>query len=154
MTALQKGLILAAAQLALVMSLGAKLLADRATRPRIWVKAAPFDPSLPIRGRYVSLRLTVEVRGFPNGAIYAPAALSVEDGKLVATPDDGSNVHVMFVNPSISEPVAYFIPEHVPDPSRRAPGEELWVEVTVPKRGPPRPIRLGVKKDGVLTPLE
>jgi hypothetical protein len=40
----------------------------------------------------------------------------------------------------------------VPDPSIRAPGEELWVEVTLPRRGPPRPIRLGVKKDGVMIP--
>jgi hypothetical protein len=54
----------------------------------------------------------------------------------------------------LQEPVAYFIPEHVPDPSRRAAGEELWVEVTVPKKGPPRPIRLGVKKAGTLTPLD
>ena len=33
-------------------------------------------------------------------------------------------------------------------------GEELWVEVTLPKQGGPRPIRLAVKKDGVLAPLE
>jgi hypothetical protein len=42
----------------------------------------------------------------------------------------------------------------VKDPSRREPDEELWVEVTVPARGAPRPIRLGVKKNGVVTPLE
>jgi hypothetical protein len=54
----------------------------------------------------------------------------------------------------LTQPVAYFIPEHVADPSRRAPGEELWVEVTVPRAGLPRPIRLGVKKDGVLTPID
>ncbi len=30
----------------------------------------------------------------------------------------------------LSEPVAFFIPEHAPDPSRRDPGEELWGEVT------------------------
>ena len=50
--------------------------------------------------------------------------------------------------------LAFFIPEHVPDPSFRAPGEELWAEVTLPRKGPPRPIRLAVKKDGVLTPLK
>jgi len=50
--------------------------------------------------------------------------------------------------------LAYFIPEHVPDPSLRPPGEELWVEVTLPRRGPPRPIRLAVKKDGKLTLLK
>jgi len=54
---------------------------------------------------------------------------------------------------ALSEPVAFFIPAHVVDPSRRPPGEELWVEVSVPKEGPPRPVRLGVKKDGVITPL-
>jgi hypothetical protein len=52
-------------------------------------------------------------------------------------------------------PLVYFVPEHVEDPSRRPQGEELWVEVTLPKKGPPRPIRLGVKKgDGPITPLE
>ena len=65
-------------------------------------------------------------------------------------PDDGSLRRVAV----LVEPVAYFIPEHVPDPSRRLPGEELWVEVTLPKQGGPRPIRLAVKKDGVLTPLD
>jgi hypothetical protein len=153
MTSLQKSLILAGVQVAMVMSLGAKLVIDRSMLPRVWVKTLPFDPDLAIRGRYVSLSLMVEVRGFPDGAIYAPAELSVEDGKLVAKPSDDSNVHIMVSNSSISEPVAYFISEHVVDPSWRKAGEELWVEVTVPKRGPPRPIRLGVKKDGVLTPL-
>jgi hypothetical protein len=52
------------------------------------------------------------------------------------------------------EQAPFFIAEHVPDPSRRGPGEELWVEVSVPAKGIPRPIRLGVRKDGVLTPLE
>jgi hypothetical protein len=154
MTALEKGLILAGAQVALVFSLGGKLLMDRASLPRVWVKTAPVDPNLPIRGRYVSLRLLVEERGFPNGAVYAPAELSVEDGKLIAKPSDDSNVHIMVGRASIAGPLAYFIPEHVPDTSRRALGEELWVEVTVPRHGPPRPLRLGVKKDGVLTPLE
>jgi len=54
---------------------------------------------------------------------------------------------------TLDQLLAFFIPEHVPDPSVRAPGEELWAEVTRPRRGPPRPIRLAVKKDGVLTPL-
>jgi hypothetical protein len=50
--------------------------------------------------------------------------------------------------------VAFFITEHITDPSRRQEGEELWVEVTIPKKGPPRPIRLGVKKsEGPIIPL-
>jgi hypothetical protein len=51
--------------------------------------------------------------------------------------------------------VAFFIPPRVADPSRRLPGEQLWVEVTLPVEGPPRPIRLGVKRGaGPITPLE
>ena len=55
----------------------------------------------------------------------------------------------------VDQAVAYFIPEHIPDPSIRAAGEDLWVEVTVPNKGPPRPIRLGVKKgEAPIAPLE
>ena len=55
----------------------------------------------------------------------------------------------------LDKPVPFFIPEHIPDPSRRAPDEKLWVEVTIPKKGPPRPIRLGVSKgDGPIVPLQ
>ena len=51
--------------------------------------------------------------------------------------------HVRFVQRQdrrlavLEQPVAFFIPEHVPDPSRRGLGEELWVEVTLPRKGPP-----------------
>ena len=158
MTPLTKGLVLGGVQVAMVLSLGGKLLVDRATQPRVWVKVVPFDPHLPIRGRYVSLQVMAEARGFEPGVLYTTAQLSVEDGKLIARPTEDTSATMVRItgNPpvaNLSEPVAFFIPEHVPDPSRRPSGEELWVEVTVPKKGPPRPIRLGVKKDGVLTPL-
>jgi hypothetical protein len=114
-----KALVVAALHVALVISIGVKLLYDRATRPRIWVETRNYDPYLPVRGRYVWLR-------------------------LVNNPQINSQ-----------EPVLYFIPEHAPDPTRRQPGEQLWVEVTLPKKGPPRPIRLGVKKNGgEITPLD
>ncbi len=54
----------------------------------------------------------------------------------------------------LKQAVAYFLPNGAADPSIRPVGEELWVEVSVPKTGAPRPIRLAVKKDGRLTPLE
>jgi hypothetical protein len=168
MTPLTKGLLIGAIQVAIVSSLGAKLLVDRATRPRIWVRAAPVDPNLPIRGRYVRMR----IEAVPSGdAIVGnqpwnrvSVLLSERRGQLVATPDPSGSSHV-WVQPTtragenreavvvLIEPVAYFIPEHAADPSSRSPGEELWVEVTVPRAGLPRPIRLGVKKDGVLTPI-
>jgi hypothetical protein len=190
MTGLRKGLILLGVHLVLVLSLGGKLMYDRATRPRAWVKAAPVDPSLPIRGRYVSLRVEVPVEGVvlppvrprpshlkeadpwpPRWETYpiqvelnpstaglvarkAPAGMSREDYR-----SNGFMTEAARSLPreqwtvTMSEPLAFFIPEHVPDPSRRLVGEELWVEVTLPKKGPLRPVRLAVKKDGVLTAL-
>lgn len=159
MRSLYKGLILTAAQLALVTSLGAKLLIDRQTCPRVWVRTAPVDPDLPIRGRYVSLQAEVDASRivFKNSYSWGYGKLTVENGQLIAVPAT-SSTGVLLSRPRnnvavIAEPLAFFIPEHATDPSRRAPGEELWVEVTVPRQGPPRPIRLGVKRDGVLTPL-
>jgi hypothetical protein len=154
----RKGLIVAALHVALVSSLGAKLLLDRATQPRVWVRTAPYDPNLPIRGRYVRLRIEVRTDGQkPAGAV----ELSVRNGQLVAMPaSDSTGLDVQDVQRGgrsltiLSQPLAYFIPDHVPDPSIRGSDEELWVEVTIPKSGAPRPIRLGVKKDNVLTPLE
>ena len=116
---IRKGIAVTLLHLAIVASLGAKLLYDRATRPRVWTRVAPIDPDHPLRGRYVSLRIAW-----------------ADDAKLT------------------NERLAFFIPEHVPDPSVRAADEELWAEVTLPRKGGPRPIRLAVKKDGVLTPLD
>ena len=48
----------------------------------------------------------------------------------------------------LSMPVAFFLPEHVDDPTRLPPGTQLWAEVTVPAEGPPRPIRLALRRDG------
>lgn len=163
-TAMRKGLILAAIHLALVGSLGAKLLIDRATRPRVWARTAPVDPNLPIRGRYVRLRVEGRASGAPSESWESePVTLRADNGVLVFDRVDesaGSGLRARTTGTrdgervaQLNQALAFFIPEHVPDPSRRAPGEELWVEVTLPKAGPPRPIRLGVKKDGVLTPL-
>jgi hypothetical protein len=116
----RKGLLLCGIHIALLAAIGGKFLIDRATLPRVWVLVGSYDPDLPIRGRYVSLRL------------HPPSAQP---------------------NSAFARPVAFFIPEHAPDPTQRPPGEQLWAEVTVPKEGPARPIRLGVKTNGVLTPL-
>jgi hypothetical protein len=54
---------------------------------------------------------------------------------------------------SLMEPVAFFLPQHAIDPFVRSAGEELWMEVTVPKAGPPRPIQLAIKRGDSFTPL-
>jgi hypothetical protein len=149
-----RGLAVALLQCLIVLSVAGKYAMDRERLPRVWVKAAPFDPNLFVRGRYVSLRLQVEAP--PDAGQWTSARLSAVESRLVATPDPAGSVHIAPGGDrwTLVEPVPFFIPEHVPDPSRRAPGEELWVEVSVPARGSPRPIRLGVKRNGVLTPLE
>jgi len=166
-----KGLVIAAVHLALVASLGAKLLYDRETRPRVWTLTVPYDPDLPIRGRYVSLRLVVEPRGFQQAGTDAGRQmqrvfLRAEAGRLLADANPGANgddradLFVWFTQRDgepravLNQSVAFFIAEHIPDLSRSSLDEELWVEVTLPKKGPPRPIRLGVKKhDGPIEPL-
>jgi hypothetical protein len=156
------GVTLALVHMALVGSLGLKLMLDRTRLPRGWARTAPFDPSLPIRGRYVRLRLQAPVAG-PLGERVPDdlhrVRLGETDGHLVAQIDDstgGATARVQSADRSalLTEPVAYFIPEHAADPSVRSAGEELWAEVTIPRRGPPRPIRLGVWRDGRLTPLD
>jgi hypothetical protein len=125
MTWIRKGLILAVFQCLLVLSLGGKLLYDRSTCPRVWVKTAPWDPNLPLRGRYLALTLRPET-GVPY---YAETT-----GQMVL----------------------YFVPEHtLPfETMGRAPdAPELWVEVTIPHHGPPRPIQLATKRAGKLEPL-
>jgi hypothetical protein len=126
MNSLQKGMALGALQCGLVLSLTGKLFYDRATCPRVWVKTAPYDPSLPIRGRYLSLLLAPE-----PGTPYF---------------DRTSQQRVLFFVPeqrTEAEPLRFV---------RNLP--EVWAEVTIPNSGPPRPIRLGTKKDGQIQPLE
>lgn len=157
----RKGLIVALIHVAMVASLGAKLLVDRATHPRVWARVAPYDPDLPIRGRYVSLQIEGTFAGTaPAGT--AEVTLADQNGALVFVPTtqttgltavtrgrrDGGTAAVL------TDPIAFFIPEDQLDPSNRPVDEELWAEVTLPAHGPPRPIRLGVKKNGTLTPLK
>lgn len=151
---MNKGLILAAIHVALALGTAGKYLYDRSTLPRVWTRAAPFDPDMPIRGRYVSLQVEVEPVNIAES--HGLAALSVRNGKLTASAAvPGEPVRRFEPNRyMLSKPVVFFLPEHVPDPSIRSAGEQLWVEVSVPPQGPPRPVRLGVKRgEGSIEPL-
>ena len=125
-SALQNGIALGVLQCALALSLTGKLVYERATRPRVWVKATRRDPELPIRGRYLALRLAPE----PNTAYF---------GTLDR------------------QEVVYFVPGHLTrleDLTVRGESPEIWAEVTIPRKGPPRPIRLGMKQSGRSEPVE
>jgi hypothetical protein len=171
---LYKSLLLAALHVALVCTLGAKLLYDRAHRPRIWIKSAVYDPNLPIRGRYLGLTIEVPAErftshtmkqayrdGYIDSEYFSPdhCDLVLRGNQLIAVANqDGdyyANVrrHDQDVVAQINNQSLYFVPEHADSALLRKSGEELWFEATIPRKGPPRPIRLGIKKDGVLTPL-
>ncbi len=167
-----RGLIVAALHLAIVLSMTARYAWDRDRLPRAWARTVNYDPNLPVRGRYVNLRVVVPLEGDPGNEWMVRARLSIRDHKLMATvdPTGSATLHGQqrirgaLVTPgpiseiekdwALDKPVAFFLSEHAADPTQRKPGEELWVEVSVPAKGQLRPVRLGVQKDGALTPLE
>ena len=168
MNSIMKAVAVVLLHMAIILSLGAKLLYDRAYRPRVWVKTASVDPDLPIRGRYLTLSLQVhapDLREQPSkdGYMCIPVYLSVENNQLVAHRATGnSNLTVTNwgrgttqIGPvvySLSPPIAFFLPEHAEGPLLRR-GDELWAEVTIPRKGPPRPLQLAVKSGKQWRPL-
>jgi hypothetical protein len=170
MSPLVRGAVIALVQVALVAAVGGKLLYDRVVLPRAWIETAGVDPDLPIRGRYVSLNLVlpaVEEASVDAEATLAFGRIELRDGRAVAILAGGAapapdaehplqfvrNVGMAGARWQTLVPVAFFLPEHVRDPTLdRRPGE-LWVEATLPRRGAPRPLRLGVERDGRIEPL-
>ena len=170
MKSLYKGLLIALLHVVIVSSLGAKFLYDRVHRPRVWIRSALYDPNLPIRGKYLSLSIEVPAEGFtkqdriygtyPN-EYFTPnrCNLVLRGEQLLAVANDRGDfwVNVQRRDNSlvaiINGQTAYFLPEHKSGLVLHDRSEELWIEATIPRKGPPRPIRLGIKKAGVLTPL-
>jgi hypothetical protein len=177
-------------QLLIVSTVAAKYLYQRATCPRVWTRTAAYDPDMVLRGRYLSLRLTVDgcgstlpsaksaefprgVDGVPRGnsfsiraanTVWFQAKLAVKDNKLIAIrvpeSDTSTGTQTIAGGPgvscdqmSLSTPVDFYIPEHATDPARLQHGQELWIEVTIPPKGPPRPLQLALKERGTWKPL-
>lgn len=165
MTPQIRGLFVAFIHVALVASVGAVLLYDRAILPRAWVETAGVDPDLPIRGRYVALRLlfpaAVEPPGNGEPGRARAGQIEVRDGRAVVVLQDAGDDRAVdgrslyFTGRStpngprwmLTEPVAFFLPEHAPDPTRDVAPGELWLEVSIPVRSAPRPIRLERRRE-------
>jgi hypothetical protein len=114
-----------------------------------------------------------DVNGVPNGEDYSVAApifvefaaqLAVRNNRLVAIRiSDGEDAPVgenVIAQTGIScdamrlsAPVNFYTPEHAPGTLLTKAGQELWVEVTVPPKGPPRPIQLALKDNSAWKPL-
>jgi hypothetical protein len=90
----------------------------------------------------------LKVEGNKLVALRIPEADSQSGGQIVAA-WPGSSCEEMRLN----EPVDFYIAEHAASPTPVKPGQELWIEVTVPAKGPPRPIQLALKQDGAWKPL-
>jgi len=177
-------------QLALVSTIAAKYLYQRWTCPRVWTRAAAFDPQSPMRGRYLALQLIVDgcqstlpsARNatFPrdvNGAVKpGPYVLRPNDVDFRANLKAGNNALVAVriegtEDPNAGEVVVgaagspcnqmqlesstdFFLSDTAQSPLPLRPGQELWIEVTVPPHGPPHPMQLAVKDNGAWKPLE
>ena len=168
----RRALLLMLAQILLLGVVAGKLIYDRSVWPRGWVQALALDPDLPIRGRYLRLDATIPLMSPPAapdgdgpGHDAHPVRLEVEPdtGRVrgVRAEDHSSQALVRSVQTPqgeivwvLTEPLVYFLPESAPDPSRLAPGETLWSEVTVTPQGRLRPIRLGLRRDSSIEPLD
>jgi hypothetical protein len=171
MKTIYKGVAVALLHVLIVASVGGKFLYDRAHRPRVWVRTGWVDPDLPLRGRYVDLRVEVQAQWVKEkNTSWSWVTLAAGKETLVARESD-VDTGLSVVNPSVNfanrpsqpnrpgpdrlflnESVLFFLPEHADFP-RLKPGDELWAEVTVPRKGPPRPIQLALKRGGEWKPL-
>lgn len=179
------------AQLALVSLVAGKYLWQRWTCPKVWTRTVAVDPELPMRGRYLSLQLTVDGCGstlpsakaaqFPrdvNGAAVAgpygirPAdmvefngELKVANNKLVAVkiedPGKADTGQLIAAWPGtqcdemrLEKPVDFFIADRAQSPVPVKRSQELWIEVTLPPKGPPRPLQMALKDNGVWKPVD
>lgn len=175
MSPMTKAIAVATIQVLIVCSLGAKLLYDRHTRPQAWFRAQRYDPNLPIRGRYLNLQVEVQDPrtaeeaqqnsgsqnfGSQNFGQQVCGSIAIRGESPVAVFDNGqpgdcNNLTFQLWSSNgqtvlrVMEPVLFFIPETATDPTPRASTkDELWVLATIPRKGPPRPIALGIKKAG------
>ena len=180
MSPMGRAVLLLAVQAVLVLSIAGKYLYERKTCPRVWVRAAQHNPNAPLRGRYLAMQLAVDACGLPRDEAHhykadfgsvLPAGhwrwtvrLEVQGGKLVPVlasdtdrPEMTDELTLWGNRPceraTLSQGVEYFISDTAKSPFPPKKDEELWVEVTVPKMGPPRPVQLAVSKNGVFTPL-
>ena len=170
-------------QCLLVSSIAGKYLYERVTRPRVWARVAPYDPNLPMRGRYLALSLLVDTCSLPHDhnsenrwdrydpnhkntqwwqwrvrTVARDGKLVVEDARDVLPYSDTQtiwgNSDQLCSRVTLAPPVDLFIADTAKTPFPLAAGKELWVEVTVPPQGPPRPIQLAISGPGQWEPLK
>jgi len=150
------GLVLAVIQSGAIAGLGVKASADRERLPRAWVKVRPVNTRVAVTGRYLQLYLVPESDVDPTK--WPRVALSIRDGRVVARAVGGNGVRLFKPRDAGSLPavlfpaVEHYVPPSGEEPARLAT-KDLWMEVSVPARGAPRGVQLGVMVDGRIRPL-
>jgi len=176
------GLILLTVQLLIVLSVAGKYLYERRFYPRVWTPAMQVDPNLPLRGRYLALQLMIDACSLPKDAQYyrpggRPEIASLTSGwswpidpvpvngrlgaRLADPGSENGKTQEIFLQehaPCTQAPFSrgelYFIPDTANPPFPLRPGQQLWVEVTLPPSGPPRPIQLAIADSSGFHPLK
>ncbi|WP_420239171.1 hypothetical protein ACOBR2_06190 [Telmatobacter bradus] len=98
-------------------------------------------------------------------SISFPVHLKVENNTLLALWPEGeprmpadlsatANTDTPCSELVLDQPVDYFIGDVAQSPLPLKSGQELWIEVTVPPAGPPRPLQLALKENNIWKPLE
>jgi hypothetical protein len=176
------------AQLAIVASVAAQYLYQRAFNPKVWARAVAAESQPAVSGSYLRLQLIVDgcqstlpsakAAEFPRdfsgaatqgkfglraGSLFR-ADLKVQGNRFVAinavadeTGLKGQQVIAVPGTPCdqmlLYAPVAIYVGGKAIDASRLSAGQELWIEVTIPKTGPPRPVQLALKDNGAWKPV-
>ena len=151
MTPLLRGSSVALIQMALLLGIAGTYQVERIHDPHVFIETTPVDPNLPIRGRYLTLSAKVEMSAKQEVEQGVPIKVRLQsvNARLVATPDQQGDIMVLAMPCGqtrcyrLAEPLAYFIAEHAPDPSRS--NQSLWVEASLPAHGMPRPISLATQ---------
>jgi hypothetical protein len=112
---------------------------DGTTRPNGYSIRAPeavqFSAQLKVEGnKLLAIRIQDEDQRAGGQMVAAWPGQSCEEMRLV-------------------QPVDFYIAEHAASPLPVKAGQELWIEVTIPPKGPPRPTQVAMKQDGVWKPL-
>lgn len=173
MTARTRSVLLVAVQVLLVLSLAANYVYERRVYPRVWVRSTQMAGTLTLRGRYVGMQLLVDVCAFPRIAApgapgftpgFQPSApgawqwtvkAMARDGRLVVEqapdktrPGETRQVWLQQGQPCerarLLDEENLFVGDRTRLPLTLKKSEELWVEVTVPPSGPPRPVQISV----------
>jgi hypothetical protein len=178
----QAAWLLLAIQLVLVLSVAGKYWYERKVCPRVWVRGAQYDPNMPLRGRYLGLQFAVDACSLPrDNARFSPGfaypgghalkswtwnvVLVARNGQLVprvvepkAMPENAESITLQenqrCDSATVSQATDFFIPDTAKGPFPLQKGQVLWVEVTVPPSGPPRPIQLALSSEAGWQPLK